>query len=659
MGRMLVRMLSFVGLVLGHAAASRPSQQPKPEPVPFSSFTKTCERGLPRPLARFYGARPHPDLSMVEQSVLWSADDPNIAILPKWSGPGRGARPNRTTPFVDTHVAVRFLGGVVNRSVAIAPGCADRQRGPQPSAGVDRKGIWCDLVVRAADGSLRTRFDLVHSRLDRFYNNGVDLMIVLDDVPWAFVNANATSGPCPPFGCQYLPPDDPAEFAGWVGVLAAYLVKAYGPEYASRIRWRLGTEANGPRWSNHGALFEPYLRTYALAMQEIRQVIPAAQVGASNWVEVVDGSGNLTAAGSDHFQYAFYTALAADRAIPLDWVSVSHYGGGGRAPPRKPGNFPGADYVERTPFGASGAVELSAMRDLARRPNATLEVMEWSILTNELHEPTTEPSSVGTAWSAQSVAEWMCHGVDRIFHWETGTTLVNSSGDGRLVNFYEQWAWNMAFLELFLGGQARFATWAVPAPSPTSPDGRTGTGTGTGTGAPTIALIESVKEGAYYALIAAVGHNRTARFRTSVSITTDAPFLTENGAMLEPGGEGGALIWEQYVMNSSYSVIEAIVRELTERGEPGMLAHDDGLPYDTGRLLTPAGRRYAEAPENLDRYWRMHAATFQPRPFEGSFVPRESGRGAGGELKLDVSAFSVTVVSARRRGHTDQIQKPP
>jgi hypothetical protein len=45
----------------------------------------------------------------------------------------------------------------------------------------------------------------------------------------------------------------------------------------------------------------------------------------------------------------------------------------------------------------------------------------------------------GTAWAAASATTWMCHGVDRIFHWETGTTLRNVSGDGRTVNFYEQW----------------------------------------------------------------------------------------------------------------------------------------------------------------------------------------------------------------------------
>lgn len=233
---------------------------------------------------------------------------------------------------------------------------------------------------------------------------------------WAFVNV--TSETCEGFGCQYLPPDNPAEFADWVGVLAAYLLKAYGSEYASRIRWRLGTEANGPRWSNHGKVFEPYLQTYALTMKKIRQVIPAAEVGPSNWVEVVGSSGNLTAGGSDAFQYKFYSALAEDRSIPLDWISVSHYGGGGR--PGHPGNFPGSDYVERTPDGTTGEFEMTAMRDLAARPNASLEVMEWSILNNELHQPTYEPSSVGTAWTAGSVATHMCHGVDRIFHWVSG-----------------------------------------------------------------------------------------------------------------------------------------------------------------------------------------------------------------------------------------------
>ena len=174
--------------------------------IPFSAFSQSCKRSLPTPLHRFYGSRPHPGLSMISDDVLWPHDDPNLAVLPQWKPPGK-----LTAPFVDTHVAVRFLGGVSNFSLATAPDCADGLAHNQPSSGVDKAGVWCDLVVRQPDGSLRTRFDLVHSRLEHFVDNGIDLMIVLDDVPWAFVNV--TEEQCESFGCQYLPPASCSEFA--------------------------------------------------------------------------------------------------------------------------------------------------------------------------------------------------------------------------------------------------------------------------------------------------------------------------------------------------------------------------------------------------------------------------------------------------------------
>ena len=200
----MVPVAALLPQLLPLLALGRP--EPPPLPVPFSAFTKSCERSLPQPLTRFYGSRPHPDLSMISADVLWARDDPNLAILPRWDPPG-----NLTAPFVDTHVAVRFLGGVSNFSLATAPECADGLAKSQPSSGVDRTGVWCDLVVRQPDGSLRSRFDLVHSRLDRFVANGVDLMIVLGDVPWAFVNV--TEEECESYGCQYLPPDSCSEFA--------------------------------------------------------------------------------------------------------------------------------------------------------------------------------------------------------------------------------------------------------------------------------------------------------------------------------------------------------------------------------------------------------------------------------------------------------------
>ena len=122
-------------------------------PLSFvADFQKTCHREFPE-LTRLWGSRPHPDLSMVSGNVLWRADDPNLRILPRWSSHGH----ELTMPFLDTHVAVRFLGGVSEFGAATAADCVDVQN-----------SVWCDLVTRSAkNGSLLTRVDLLRSRLDR------------------------------------------------------------------------------------------------------------------------------------------------------------------------------------------------------------------------------------------------------------------------------------------------------------------------------------------------------------------------------------------------------------------------------------------------------------------------------------------------------------
>ena len=217
---------------------------------------------------------------MIAPNALWVVDDANLAVLPRWAALVPDA--NETVPFTDEHVAVRFLGGVSNFSLATAPDCVDRA-GPPKASGVDVDGVWCDLVVRdVVTGVLRSRFELVRQRLDRFVAAGLGVMIVLDNVPWAFVNST-DEGPCANFGCQYHPPDDPVEFGTWVGELAAFLASAYGHDFAStRVRWRLGTEANGPRWGDHGKFFDRYWDSYRHAMAAVKaQLRPTAQVGAS------------------------------------------------------------------------------------------------------------------------------------------------------------------------------------------------------------------------------------------------------------------------------------------------------------------------------------------------------------------------------------------
>ena len=101
-------------------------------------------------------------------------------------------------------------------------------------------------------------------------------------------------------------------------------------------------------------------------------------------------------------------------------------------------------------------------------------------------------------------------------------------------------------------------------------------------------------------------------------------------------------------MASNVSVPEVILRELQELPHPhDYLTHTDGLPYGLSEMLTTKGRAYAERPENLERYWEMHAGTFKPQPFEGTYSRGEGVGGGDTEFKVRVEAFSVLVIVAR------------
>ena len=89
------------------------------------------------------------------------------------------------------------------------------------------------------------------------------------------------------------------------------------------------------------------------------------------------------------------------------------------------------------------------------------------------------------------------------------------------------------------------------------------------------------------------------------------------------------------------------MRELNAKHNASQyLLHDDGLPYDFGRLLTPSGFDYVQSPQNLERYWNMHKRTFESATFEGN-VEQDPKRMTT-TFNLQLEAPSVTVISARR-----------
>merc|ERR1712107_240264 len=145
-----------------------------------------------------------------------------------------------------------------------------------------------------------------------------------------------------------------------------------------------------------------------------------------------------------------------------------------------------------------------------------------------------------------------------------------------------------------------------------------------------IAIIESVQQDTYYAMVAAVGFNRSQLFQTWVPIDFDS---TKIGS--------GEVTVKEYRMNSSRSVVETVISDLADKPEFFQEPHSR-LPNDLKKMLTKDGLSYVLQPENLERYWQMNAANFRPHTFDGTWT-----RSADGQVHLHVrlEAFSVVVIA--------------
>ena len=368
----------------------------------------------------------------------------------------------------------------------------------------------------------------------------------------------------------------------------------------------------------------------------IRKIIPLAEIGASNWVEASQHSGILTKNGSDAFQYQFYTNVAGSNEVALDFVSISHYGSGKRNGNSHNTNFPQPDWLQ-IELANNNELEIVAMKKLANRSAATLEIQEWSILKNEESQATFEPSSLGTAWTTASATTWMCQGVNKIFHWETGATLRNVSGNGRMVNFYEQFPWSMGFLEMFLGGVGSFTTFGRSTAD-------TNVNSLFGVDVDVVTVIESEKkeEDVYLAMVSAVAQKgREFHWTTQVELSTlmFSKVDLKNGSL--------PLKIEQWTMNTNTSVVEQVIRDM-KQNHPEYLQKEDGLPYRFDKLLTKEGMDYVQGLDVLNGYWEMHTLSFVPKKFEGVWSVT-----GGKEVKLvfNVTAPCVVVVKVEKMDH--------
>lgn len=90
------------------------------------------------------------------------------SIFGRFASQGLSAR----LPLLAERVASRLEENLIYRHGGVA--------GVDPSTG--------DVVYRAPDGALVMRWNLVWNRLDPFVNNSIQSIIVLDNVPYAFVD---------------------------------------------------------------------------------------------------------------------------------------------------------------------------------------------------------------------------------------------------------------------------------------------------------------------------------------------------------------------------------------------------------------------------------------------------------------------------------------
>ena len=426
----------------------------------FSSSAST-------PGAGFFGVAPLPDnagYSVAEDLVhggpksvsSFAVDDPWLAeTLPMWKTTTRN---NRTAPFMTGFSSVRCLGGLANHNKATGT------YEPLPEY---------DAVFRDPTNlsQLVTNFTRVDTTFDGYLASGVEeLLVVLDNVPYAFVAPdNQYFGG---FGHSGAP-DNPEEYALFIGQFVDHLVARYTTAVVSKWRFRLGTECDGPRygapWQDstyqasraNGSTFgipageglKQYMETYRAVGLVIKQKLPAAAFGPSNMAGIgVSSNMSVTTTQLLHFG-EFIRA----NDLPLDFAAVSEYS-------RWVGGYGPASLMT----DAIGGIQEFAAK--ATDKKIPLEVHEFGWASwGKFDLPSALPyGAYGGSWNVAAWL-WLRHaGASRVFHWQSffDRTLsrYNRTGTGaslQRTNGYplvSGWGWAMASMLRMTGCEVQPST---------------------------------------------------------------------------------------------------------------------------------------------------------------------------------------------------------
>jgi hypothetical protein len=302
------------------------------------------------PGAGFFGVAPLPDKSgynvsdelahggpEIGYNVL-AADDPWLTrTLPMWTVPTSA---KRTAPFMTGFSSVRVLGGLSIHNKT------DGTYEPLPEY---------DAVFRDPNNSTRLRhnFTRVDATFDGILGAGItEILVVLDNVPYAFVAPQnryyATYG-------LSSAPDDADEYADFIGIFVEHLVERYSEAVVSKWRFRLGTEADGPRygppWLNqtyhasraNGSTFAiapwvgllQYMATYKAVGMKIKQKLTTASFGPSNMLSCQQDGEQLAGMGKNNISNGRYSPgliqfgeYIRAQKLPIDFAAASNYARG-------------------------------------------------------------------------------------------------------------------------------------------------------------------------------------------------------------------------------------------------------------------------------------------------------------------------------------------
>jgi len=494
----------------------------------------------------------------------------------------------KEVPFADHLSIVRLLGGYGENSAKGQTDMADR-----------------DLAYRGEDGKIHYRIELLRPRLQPYLDQGyTDLTLVLDNVPWCFPDkprSGSTLG-------QSSPPRDPREWGDFIRALCVELKGIMGPDAAAKLRFRVGTENNGPkRFDGTQEQFEKHYDTAAEAVQE---VLPGAKFGPFNIsgasVKALDEKQNVNA-----FKLAEHCLAAGDgsvraKPIPFDWVAFSRY--------YRPGNDP-----DESARGCRDIWEEFGRR-MPQFKGISREIHEFGIAPfGEIEKgqfPSAEPGALGAALTCQMMWRLREAGIDRLWHWSVTDRFRDRAN--QLQSLFTGQAWLLDVMEHMVGGNTYLFAPLAPSPSNTK-----------------ILMAGSFKDGRALLMISAYNMDASSHADETVQFRIPAE-------LLDPKQKTARLVR----LTPQTSVYDRIRRELDSAGllKPDFVSRPDRL----GSVREMAADREAEkfVGDHLEDYKAQWVESLTLKPLDAEVGNIESDAD-GILLSVHLSAPEVLVIDIR------------